>query len=623
MPAKPGKPTKAVALKVVKPKGGKSDHKAKAAKPKSENKSGKGGDKKRKEVPKSIKEVRVDRKKSKPNGDLLENLKQLWNSVRERAVDSQVRVDVVERMAKMLKENVGPLALKHDASRVIQFVLQNGKEDVQQSIIEELIPSSVDLSISPYGHFTMLKLLNQCEDARTQEKVARAMKGKFPKVATNVNGARIAEAMLKTFPADVVRTLKVELYAYKSQQLLTNIPESFQEFLSECSDNRRQAALDGMHTLVLKFAKNESLFDFSYVQEILLEFAMQAATNGPEDPVLRDIIDAVSPSIRRIITTRAGAKLGCMVATHGAAKDRKKMLKALKGHALECLCHPSGYLLILKIVESTDDTVSVQKMLLEEVVKSEVEGTKKTLYTATGEVVKDANEGKPAMLTLMNHSSASKLISVILAGENDPKDIKYFDADERYILGLESTTSKKEPNARRREHQQYIEAALMELMQDNLDDLLASDSGARVIMAACRAYAPTDLLSMCFVSILKGAADAAKAWATSKEKTKDNILLAASFMHFSREFMHFIATNADVKVKAFSASALKELNGFASDYTAWVDCNASCHILSSILSVPDMSKALLKHLKGKKTLTALKGRAKTSKVAAALVKQIE
>ena len=150
----------------------------------------------------------------------------------------------------------------------IQFVLQNGKEDEQKMLVDDLVPNCMSLSISPYGHFTMLKLLNQCGAQREkQDKLVRALKGNITKIATNIHGARVVEAIFKTFPEDFVHTLKVEFYAYKSQQqqLLTGTPNSFEDYLQSCSDNRRKSALEGMHTLLLKFCKNDSLFDFSFV----------------------------------------------------------------------------------------------------------------------------------------------------------------------------------------------------------------------------------------------------------------------------------------------------------------------------------------------------------------------
>lgn len=53
----------------------------------------------------------------------------------------------------------------------------------------------------------------------------------------------------------------------------------------------------------------------------------------------------------------------------GSPKDRKKILKALKGKVMEACNHPSGYLLILRIFDVVDDTVNVQKSILSEMVR--------------------------------------------------------------------------------------------------------------------------------------------------------------------------------------------------------------------------------------------------------------
>src|SRR5690349_10287865 len=77
-----------------------------------------------------------------------------------------------------------------------------------------------------------------------------------------------------------------------------------------------------------------------------------------------------------------GAKVMCCVITHAAAKDRKRILKTLKGHVQESLLHDSAFLGILRLVDVTDDTVNVQKSLFDEL--RTAPGEK---YTATGDLI--------------------------------------------------------------------------------------------------------------------------------------------------------------------------------------------------------------------------------------------
>lgn len=558
---------------------------------------------------------KVDRKKMKNHGELLDQLKQLWNSVRDRATNSQVRIDVVARMGKMLVGAVGALALKHDASRVIQFVLQNGKKDIQESIIDEIIPNAPLLSTSPYGHFTMLKLLNLMNDPKVQLGVTKAMKGKFAKVATNTHGARVVEAMFQIFPSEHVATLKLELYAYKSQQLLLdNAPVSYEAFLQDCSELRRKAAMEGIHALVSKLVKKENLFDFSYVQDILFEFASVAAKEGIDNPTLREIIDAVAPAVRRVITTKSGAKLGCLVAACATAKDRKKMLKALKGYALDCLCHSSGYLLILKLVDVTDDTVTLQKMVLDELVHGKPGTTQQ--FTATGEAIPNTS-GSSGLLTMAQHKTGSRLLFLLLDDEASQLP------DESEVLAMPSVTSKKDPALRRREHQQFLATGLISVAQDNLDVLAGSEVGADVLAAVCRVYTPPDLLSAVLTQILDGVQMAADSWALqTKSKSDKKEKASPAFMRLSREISRVLTSEAVNANKDFMMGASKAVTARAKAMTSWVDSNSACHVLSSLLDVSFLRKHVIKGLKAKATAAALKHRAAKSKVAAALLELI-
>jgi len=67
------------------------------------------------------------------------------------------------------------------------------------------------------------------------------------------------------------------------------------------------------------------------------------------------------------MTTKAGAKVATCVITFSGAKERKKILKSLKGNVAESLFHDSAHLVVMRLVDVTDDTVNVQKSLIEEI----------------------------------------------------------------------------------------------------------------------------------------------------------------------------------------------------------------------------------------------------------------
>ena len=62
-----------------------------------------------------------------------------------------------------------------------------------------------------------------------------------------------------------------------------------------------------------------------------------------------------------------GSKVVAEAIGRGGAKERRRVLKSMKGHALQLLTHRDAYLAVMRLVEVTDDTVALQKGVLAEV----------------------------------------------------------------------------------------------------------------------------------------------------------------------------------------------------------------------------------------------------------------
>lgn len=98
----------------------------------------------------------------------------------------------------------------------------------------------------------------------------------------------------------------------------------------------------------------------------------------------------------------------CVIASHATAKDRKRLIKSLKGHTLESILHSSAHLGIMRIIDVTDDTVNVQKSMLQEIRATQAQVT----YTAAGEVL---GTPLPPLVKIMMHPQGCKLLLRLLS----------------------------------------------------------------------------------------------------------------------------------------------------------------------------------------------------------------
>jgi pumilio family protein 6 len=146
--------------------------------------------------------------------------------------------------------------------------------------------------------------------------------------------------------------------------------------------------IDHMRDLVQKFV-DKGLMEFSYVHNLLWEYSQQIVkevdltAEVSSKKRIDDLVNQLVESGPKLMSTKPGAKAMSLIVTHAGVKERKRIMKTLKGHTLESLLHDSAFLTIMRLVDVTDDTVTVQKSLLEEI-RSPLADIK---YTATGEVI--------------------------------------------------------------------------------------------------------------------------------------------------------------------------------------------------------------------------------------------
>mgnify|MGYP005993380535 CR=1 FL=1 len=273
------------------------------------------------------KELKVERSMSKPNFSLVETLKASWNKVRVKSTPDDVKQALLKTMSTQMAGHVLQVTLRHDASRITQCLLQFGSAQQKQLVLQELLAKAVEIAKTPYGHFTILKAISYCVSAEDQKRIAQALRGHFVALGTNVIGARTVESVCTMYPTKLSRALRAEFYGQKFTVLLPEVPTSLQQLLEQVP-GKRPMVLDHMRDLVQKFV-DKGLLEFRYVHELVWEYC-KAISGGGEGKRLEDLSSQLLDSTPKLITTKAGARVVCVLTTHGGAKERKKLIKVCK-----------------------------------------------------------------------------------------------------------------------------------------------------------------------------------------------------------------------------------------------------------------------------------------------------
>ena len=196
------------------------------------------------------------------------------------------------------------------------------------------------------------------------------------------------------------------------------------------------------------------------MHNILFEYAKEVQTISTR---MDELVKLLCESLPKLVTTKPGAKTACMLASYSGAKERKRMLKALKGGAVGSLTHSSAHLVYMRLVDVTDDTVNVQKSLLEELRK--LNAVEK--YTPSGDLI---GIPYPPLITISKDRFGKKFLLRLLSPSKT-----HLEPDEDALF-VPSATSKKSDAARRQEHLLYMKSPLLAVCNRYSADLVPFSS---------------------------------------------------------------------------------------------------------------------------------------------------
>lgn len=288
-------------------------------------------------------------------------------------------------------------------------------------------------------------------------------------------GARVVEMLFSTLAAKHTNSLKQEFYGphfslFAKDAATATTKPSLQSNIKAQPD-KKETACDYLYSHLLQKGIDKGLFGFAYFQQLLSDYCtVQSGTELRSQGFLSNLVDHTL----HLISTRAGAHVMVTCAAYGTAKDRKRMLKALKGYTRSSLLHRDAYLVILQLCLVTDDTVSVQKSLLAELLVAPEEANK-------GNEAKDFDAAHP-MLELALDDQASKLFLQLSGFEKtlDPLEQSLLQTNPTVTEnGEEVPTCKKNPDTRRNELLAYL--PLVKLCLQHPFELAQSLPGSRVL----------------------------------------------------------------------------------------------------------------------------------------------
>jgi pumilio homology domain family member 6 len=426
---------------------------------------------------------------------------------------------------------------------------------------------------SSYHHFVFLAFFYQ------------SFKGEMPKLAVHGVASQVVEYMFQHLPPKALSDLKQEFYGPHFSLFAEELtgPTTLENNLKNAkTDTQKEAAMNFVKDLLNK-GMTKGFYGHMYFQQLFAEYIDVADPND-----IRAVASTASDHSPQLLSTRHGARVVAALASYGTPKDRKRICKSLKGYTASSLLHRDAYLAVLRLIQVTDDTVSIQKSLLNELL---------TIPKPASE--NDEGDDKPSsgMLSLALSDTGSKLFLLILVKDDEAR-MKYFDPYERSILepipyikehGKEVPTSKKAPELRRQELLKFVSTALHDMSVDNVDELIRSVPGSRVIKELY-CHNPSEKLAQTISEQCSQSLQPDYDGVSIFEDPVGHRCLKNIILHDAK---------GDGQESTFSKTLVSSLGDSLSTL---VDSNRGSFVAAALLGVPDVGPkvkaALIKHRKG-------------------------
>lgn len=462
---------------------------------KKDSKASYGSKKPKKEEapPANKRALKQQRQSTRKHADVVNDAKVIWNKLRLKTNTTAENRKLMDDLIPLIEGKANHIALQHDASRVVQAAVQFGTPAERKVILEELCQDSgnlVEMAKSQYAHFCVLKVIKYCHtDPACVKLIVKAMKGNMAKLAAHAVASRVVESLFSNMTAKQTVMLKQEFYGphfalFANDAMLLSDNPSLESNLALAPD-KKDVTLDFVRHLVNKGIE-KSLFGLTYFQKLFAEYV------GVALPMeIRALAATSADHAIHLLSTRSGTRVVAALTAYGTAKDRKRILKSLKGYTRSGLLHHDAYLAIIRLVQLTDDTVSIHKNLVNELL--------------TAPTIKDEVKGavkESPLLQIALSDTGSKLLFMLLIADKETRH-KCFDPYEHSVLfpdptimedGQEVPTSRKDAEVRRKELIKYLREPLIELATKHTNELLRSKPGSLLLREVYAAYHPKELV---------------------------------------------------------------------------------------------------------------------------------
>ncbi|KAI8098000.1 armadillo-type protein [Gilbertella persicaria] len=392
------------------------------------------------------KNVRIERKSHDKNFEMITQAKKVWEQLRRGDIDREEQKTLMNKMMNIIGGKVQDVIFKHDASRIIQTCLKKGNAEQRNQIAEELKGKYAELSKSMYGKFIVMKAIEYCHKQR--DTILEEFRNNVRKLIRHKEASAVIETFYAQFSNAAQRhVLLAEFYGPEMTLFSRGGGAKTLEELLAAFPDKKDAVLRHMSE-TLQGCLDKGTIVNSIVHKALYQYMSLADDKGREE-----MMGHLKESLQEIVHTREGSWVAMICLSIASPKDRKNIIKSFKPYLVKMALDEYGYLVLIRLLDVTDDTVLVSKAVL-------------------GELSKSAKE-------LFANKFGRRFFLYILAGRNtrylSPETVQFLKEGDKIRV------SKKEPEVRAQEILTASSPQLIKLVAENAPILMREKLSSQVV----------------------------------------------------------------------------------------------------------------------------------------------
>ncbi|BET02313.1 CPL (NUC119) domain [Nesidiocoris tenuis] len=373
-------------------------------------------------------------KKFKNNFNLIQEAKKKFELFRNKKCQGSEREALVLECTKMLKGLLSEKARSHDVARLIQWLLKLGSPDVRRVVVDEIINDVCALARCKYANHIVKNIVVSCDSSIRRRIIAKLTEQVVKLLSSRLSAPILEDVYAKYANSAEKAAIRRELYGDLCKPMVPiNREFKLPEILLE-NKSLAPTILTSVKSILGKLLEKQWLLGSAIVMSVLFDY-LQAC---PDKDRL-EMLEPLRGHVATISKTRVGAEVCLIILKNSSAKEKKEIIKDIKGDIGNIAVSPSGCLFLQHLIDSVDDTVLMKKALLPT-------------------VIENADE-------LIGSESGRKLISYIVAH----RDGHFFHPSDVNLLKSadDSAFVKKSAEIRMRELQEACVPALLSKIADN------------------------------------------------------------------------------------------------------------------------------------------------------------